>query len=267
MTGPSGTTEVGVGIGVGSGSGPGYAGGVPTGVVVTRMLTGGVVGGVVVGVVVVGVVVSGPVVGVVVVGVVVVGVVTVGVVDHALVVVSAGVDHAVVVKVGLDGVPVVRVVATGVGTDVTVGVDPGGVVRTAVTADGIVRTVGNSVSPVAAVTAVSTGLNHAMVIPRTLNGMPATSATSGSTRLLLGLGVASIARSAVWWMPLLAEVSCTRLKVWSRSHSGAGMNRGAPPSSAVGLTRRRCSCVQVWHDSMCRTTRLRVRTVKWPSQP
>ena len=65
----------------------------------------------------------------------------------------------------------------------------------------------------------------------------------------------------------LAHVSCMRSSVWRRSQSGAGMNTGAPPSRATGLTRRRCSSPQVSHDSMWRAMRLRIRTVNCPSQP
>ena len=65
----------------------------------------------------------------------------------------------------------------------------------------------------------------------------------------------------------MREVSSTSPSVRSRSHSGAGMNTGAAPSSAAGVTSRRRSSSQTSHDSMCREIRLRIRTLKCPSQP
>ena len=63
-----------------------------------------------------------------------------------------------------------------------------------------------------------------------------------------------------------AHVSWMRLSVRARKPCGAGMNSGAPPSNARGLTNLRRYSSQLRQESMWRATRLRVRTVNCPSQ-
>ena len=80
--------------------------------------------------------------------------------------------------------------------------------------------------------------------------------------------VDSVSESAASASIAVAEaVSSISPRVRSRSHAGAGMNTGVVPSNATGLTSRCRSSSQMAQVSMWREMRLRISTVKWPSQP
>ena len=149
-----------------------------------------------------------------------------------------------------------------VGTGIGPAVVAGFLVASIVSGDGPLLGLGLVPLSTIGVTEVSCrGMNQTTVAPRRMRGIPMRSVVCNRIR------GDPLGCSAVLLMLELAEVSCTRFRVWSRSLSGAGMNIGAPPSRATGLTCRRCSCAHVWHDSMCRAMRLRMRTVSCPSQP
>lgn len=154
---------------------------------------------------------------------------------------------------GGNGVPAVRGVGIGVGRADVGGLLPGVGGSGPWLGAGSISTTG--------ATAVSRCANHTIVTPRQTRGTPASSATR-VRRLRASLG-----RPAGLIVPELTEVSFTPSSVLPRSHSGAGINTAAPPSSATGFTRRRCSSAHAGHDSMWRATRFRIRTVSCPSQP
>ncbi len=74
------------------------------------------------------------------------------------------------------------------------------------------------------------------------------------------------ATTLAWWARP-ADVRSAQIRSTCSRKPGDMATIGAAPASSAGLSSRRLRSPQTSHCSMCLLTRLRIRTVSWPSQP